>query len=124
MMIFQMLEEEKGGGTEKESQTKYLFLKILSICPPLRAAHTATRWRPLGALIASISLTALAETKDVKKKTTKQTPSGFMARYKLTEPLSFFPPPPLPFVLTSSSHITDRFLSGVDEKLRWGFFFF
>lgn len=46
-----------------------------------------------------------------------------MARHKLTEPLSFFPPP-LPFVLTSSSHITDRFLSRVDEKLRCCFFSF
>lgn len=73
------------------------------------AAHIAIRL--LSALIASISLTALTETKDLEKKQL----SSFMACYKVTELLSYFSTSRL--VFTSSSHITDCFLSRVDEKL-------
>lgn len=66
------LERKKREGMWRKSQTEFLFFNsvFISFPPSFQgwsvAAHTAIRL--LSALIASISLTALAETKDLGRK--------------------------------------------------------
>lgn len=103
-----------------EKNLLFFFFTSLFICLPVSfqgwSGHEVSGCKhcvPQSALMASISLTVLAETIVQQKNLSSST-----ASYKLTElfPLLLHLSP----LFTSSSHITDRFLSRVHEK--WCFY--